>query len=666
MTYRRAVLFCDGINSSASPSSSSSSCLSQDVLVCLAQLADATLNNITTPTAGKATVCRTEQDVHAAAKGSSPIVLACPEVATRGVLYVLRQNAFFLFFDCGGASVFRDFYDARVLVGTHADKLKSDVAGLEESVRSLCAHNAFFVSTRGGVPCATTPSVLVEGLARDGGLYVPQSLPHIPRSELHRMVQRCVSYCDVAQTVLERLLVQERSVGSVLTPQVLHSLVGDAYSAEFWSHPDVCPVTRLSDTRTAILELFHGPTAAFKDFALQLFPRMFNVCWSQAERYDASRCLVLAATSGDTGIAAIQGFVNAQKASGSGARVLVLYPTHGVSEVQRQQMIKANGAAARVVGVESNFDTCQSAVKRMFGSASFKSGLKAQANVELSSANSINWGRLAPQIVYYFHAYFHAVRSEWIRFGERLDVVVPTGNFGNIMCCYFAKRLGLPIGRLVVASNENNVLSDFVTTGVYDISERSLRVTASPSIDILRASNVERFLYYLTDGDVAEVRRCMHDLDTKKRFELNEQAKAVLQGTMVAGWCTEPQCRAMIKSTYDTHGVVLDTHTAVAMHVAQQLRSDHFTIIASTAHYAKFPHAVLEAFTGKPTPPAMSISSVYAHIRQHAPKGSKVPPAFEEVVPNMCGARTIAADFDKIEAEVQAFACEGAKGQSKL
>lgn len=384
-----------------------------------------------------------------------------------------------------------------------------------------------------------------------------------------------------------------------------------------------------------VLELYHGPTAAFKDFALQLFPRCFHAAIESVQpdvaahaedrltergRLDMNtnrtcdetrtqdavdahtrRYTILAATSGDTGVAAISGFLHA---GGGRVRVMILYPEHGVSAVQQLQMLTLdNGTDVRVYGVANHFDFCQRTVKQLFGDAALTGRLaSARPPVQLSSANSINWGRLIPQVVYYFWAYrqygqeamrrqmgdtnetqkettnsaavLAGATSVW-QWGDAIDVVVPCGNFGNILAGYVAKRMGLPLRRLVVASNENDVLTDFIATGRYDIRHRRLTATASPSIDILRASNVERLLYLLADGDSAEVRACMRALDTQSCFDLSPAMRREMGATFWAGRCSEAACAETIRRVFVASGRrrLLDPHTAVAVTVAQAYRA---------------------------------------------------------------------------------------------
>nr|AGT02626.1 threonine synthase [Strigomonas oncopelti] len=498
-----------------------------------------------------------------------------------------------------------------------------------------------FASTRGASERSNFLSVLRDGLGKDGGLYILKELPVLPRSQLRHFCKcRNLSYIEGAQIVIEQLV--DRS----MAPATLYPLLLRAYDEDRWSgKQDVCPVTPLfgrpADPSNAaekwardvsVMELFHGPTAAFKDFALQLFPQYFNAAteeeYKEAHAKDPSverdRYIILAATSGDTGVAAISGFVNA----GGKTKTMILYPMEGVSPVQRLQMLTYDdGVNVRVYGVNrSNFDFCQRTVKTVFSDEQLGRELLAHTPpLKLSSANSINWGRLVPQVVYYFWCYRHHVQhppAGWI-FGDPIDVVVPCGNFGNILAGYVAKLMGVPIRKLVVASNCNDVLFDFVRTGVYDIRTRALAVTASPSIDILKASNVERFLYLLGDGDAAMVADCMAKLETEGHFEITAAMKARMHDCFWAGRCDEADCAETIKEVYEASGRtrLLDPHTAVAVFVARQYRETEQLkedleanapvpplVVASTAHWAKFPEPVLQAIRGE----KMSLSEVSA------------------------------------------------------
>nr|AGT02447.1 threonine synthase [Strigomonas culicis] len=557
-----------------------------------------------------------------------------------------------------------------------------------------------FASTRGASERSNFLSVLRDGLGKDGGLYIPKELPTLPRSQLrHFCKSRHLSYIDGAQIVIEQLI--DRS----MTPAMLYPLLLRAYDQDRWSgKQDVCPVTPLygrpADAGAAaekwaadvsVMELFHGPTAAFKDFALQLFPQYFNTAteeeYKEAHAADPAvqrdRYIILAATSGDTGVAAISGFVNA----GGKTKTMILYPMDGVSPVQRLQMLTYDdGASVRVYGVNnSNFDFCQRTVKTVFSDATLCRELLAHdPPLKLSSANSINWGRLAPQVVYYFWSYRHHVQhppAGW-HFGDPIDVVVPCGNFGNILAGYVAKLMGVPIRKLIVASNCNDVLYEFVRTGVYDIRTRALAVTASPSIDILKASNVERFLYLLSDGDAPMVADCMERLEQEGHFEITAAMKARMQACFWAGRCDEADCAETIKAVYEASGRtrLLDPHTAVAVFVARQFRETEQLkevlergapvpplVVASTAHWAKFPEPVLQAIRGErmdlsetsaePTEAIRVVRRLYdAIVTEHTPVHPALAAMLVQAETQAKPPRAVDAEVPLIQKELEEFA----------
>ena len=454
----------------------------------------------------------------------------------------------------------------------------------------------WFHSTRGsgGVEVDFLKAVK-SGLATDGGLYLPESIPKFTSDDFKLLSGQ--HYRECAQYVLESF-----NSTSELKPARLRELISRAYSPERWDDDEICVLKtpKGADPTIHVMELWHGPTAAFKDFALQLFPKFF----SESISGDESQYVILAATSGDTGVAAISGFMQEK-----GIAVLVLYPKDGVSEVQRQQMLSYDGGNVRILGVDADFDFCQSTVKKIFTDDSYRSELLSNSGSVLSSANSINWGRLLPQIVYYVYSYSHLISKGLVdphsdnESKRQIDVVVPTGNFGNILSAYYAKLSGLPIRKLVCASNVNNVLTDFIEKGVYDIREKGLTPTASPSIDILKSSNVERLLYLLSGGDTVEVSRLMQELDTNKHFTVSEGILKELKISFSSGYCTEEECLKTIKLVQESHDYLLDTHTAVAYKVMNDYIETRESVVpiilASTASFAKFPDAVQEGLRGE-------------------------------------------------------------------
>lgn len=433
-----------------------------------------------------------------------------------------------------------------------------------------------------GVPVSSA-DVIVRGIAPDGGLYVPVDIPRLSECTLRDLVR--ADYSERAFAILQPFF-DEFAVKTLLNS------IKAAYGSNRFAGQVVAPLIVLSPSE-AILELWHGPTAAFKDMALQLLPHIMLEALRLAgvDR----RILILVATSGDTGKAALEGFRDVP-----GIRVTVFYPSEGVSDIQRLQMVTQQGGNVNVFGVHGDFDDAQTGVKRVFGDADFNNRL-ASAGWALSSANSINWGRLAPQIVYYTSAYCEAVACGAIELGDKVNFVVPSGNFGNILAAYYAMRMGLPVNRLVCASNKNNVLADFFSTGVYD-RRRTLHRTTSPSMDILVSSNLERLLFEVSDRDHSAVRGLMSDLQSTGRYSIGAELRGRLQSAFWGGWCDEPEVMQTIRDVWSEHRYVLDPHTAVGQAVYKQYLAstgdDTFTIVVSTASPFKFPDTVVRAIAG--------------------------------------------------------------------
>ena len=419
-----------------------------------------------------------------------------------------------------------------------------------------------YISTRGGVPAVSSARAIVEGLAPDGGLYTmePGVLPKLDWREL-----RDLDYPSLAARVLSALLPD-------FGPEEAETLVRRAYAGKF-SAPELTPLREAGDD--LFLELYHGPTSAFKDVALCLLPHLMTA--SSAKCGNDGDILILTATSGDTGKAALEGFRDVD-----GIRILVFYPRDGVSAVQKAQMVTQTGRNVGVCAVEGNFDDAQSGVKRIF----------AAAPEGLSSANSINIGRLVPQVVYYYWAYFSALRLGRIQEGEKLNFSVPTGNFGDILAGYLALEMGLPVGKLICASNANNVLTDFLRSGVYD-RRRPFHKTLSPSMDILISSNLERLLY-LMSGDSAYVSSLMAQLAAEGHYEISPALLEKLQARFAAFCCDDQGTRAAIREVWERSHYLMDTHTAVGWRAAQDY-GEGPTVILSTASPYKFPAAVLSA-----------------------------------------------------------------------
>ena len=442
-----------------------------------------------------------------------------------------------------------------------------------------------YLDTRGkATGKATFTEAVVRGLAPGGGLYVPERIPQLT-------MDRIVSLADMPYA--RRAAAVYRAFEVDLPEDQVDRLMEQAYGSNF-DTPEICPVSTLSAT-THVLELWHGPTSAFKDMALQCLPRFFSasVAKLHAEGRIDHDFLILVATSGDTGKAALEGFRDVEHTA-----VGVLFPDGGVSDIQRKQMVTQRGANVKVWGVRGNFDDCQTGVKAVFSDEAFASELMASSKMALSSANSINWGRLMPQIVYYLSAYAQLVSQGKVPAGDPIDVCVPTGNFGNILAAYYAKRMGCPIEMLYCASNENRVLTDFINTGTYDIADREFVLTPSPSMDILVSSNLERQLFEITGRDCAAIDGWMEDLRGKRRFRVDERTFSRLREAYRADSIDNATCLETIKQVHDEHGYLLDPHTAVAWKAGENLRGANPLLVVSTAHWAKFGADVYRALNG--------------------------------------------------------------------
>lgn len=437
-----------------------------------------------------------------------------------------------------------------------------------------------YISTRNNCEPVSAAAAIARGMVPAGGLFVPQEIPVLSAEEIAAMAGK--SYQELAKWILGKYLTD-------YTAEDIADCVQGAYNTNF-DTTDIAPLVKLNDSEY-ILELWHGPTAAFKDMALQLTPRLLVKAIEKLELQ--KEVIILVATSGDTGKAALEGFKNVK-----GTRIIVFYPAHGVSKVQQLQMVTTDGDNTYVVGVEGNFDDCQSAVKEIFADRALADRM-AQAGYQFSSANSINWGRLLPQIVYYFAAYLNLVNQKAITYGDKVDFVVPTGNFGNILAAWYAGQMGLPVGRLVCASNKNKVLTDFFATGTYD-RRRDFYQTNSPSMDILISSNLERFLFAMTGNNGDKVAQWMDALKQDGVFTVDAETKAAMEQFVSGGTADEAETLAMIKQCYEENNYVLDTHTAVALKVSREYRnaaqSDRIAVIDSTAHPCKFVASVMSAF----------------------------------------------------------------------
>lgn len=443
---------------------------------------------------------------------------------------------------------------------------------------------ATYHSTRSHEAPLTSKEAIRRGIAPDGGLYVSDELgcTQIPLAGLSEM-----GYLNLAREVLAALLTD-------YAPEEIAACVSEAYEETF-ADAEITPVKRLASANadgvpTHVLELWHGPTSAFKDVALQMLPRLMARTGSNDGAGD-EKIMIVTATSGDTGKAALAGFADAP-----GVGITVFYPEGKVSRVQELQMSTQEGANVAVCGVRGNFDDAQTAVKQIFADRELAERLATQG-VMLSSANSINVGRLVPQVVYYFAAYAQLLRSGDISCGDEVEFCVPTGNFGDILAGYYAKRLGLPVARLIVASDANNVLFDFLTTGTYD-RKRPFFTTTSPSMDILVSSNLERMLYYLSDGDVELVSRLMGQLADEGSYTLPDELLSKIREVFACGWADEDEVARAIKACWDENGYLIDPHTACGYHVLSHMPAvpgSKARILLSTANPYKFPRAVASA-----------------------------------------------------------------------
>lgn len=436
-----------------------------------------------------------------------------------------------------------------------------------------------YASTRGGAPSIRAAEAILTGIAPDGGLYVPEELVPFTLGEIEAM--RDISYAEISARVLSKFL-SDWDEAEIL------GLTREAYSA--FPRGDAAPLRPIR-SRLWAMELYHGPTLAFKDVALQLLPRL--MAKSALMTGGAEERLILTATSGDTGKAALSGFCDVP-----GTRVCVFYPEGGTSEAQRLQMVTQRGGNMHVIAVKGDFDDAQTGVKRLFADKELRERLAAKG-ICLSSANSINLGRLAPQVAYYFRAYVRLLSTGALRMGEPLVFCVPSGNFGDILAGYYAMRLGLPVGRLICASNSNNVLHDFFRTGVYDAG-RPLLKTASPSMDILVSSNLERLLYAVTNGDAARVASWMRDLRSdERRFEVGEEIRARLSAIFSGYWADEGETASAIERAYREYGYLCDPHTAVGLDCYEAYARDtgdgRPAVLVSTASPFKFASSVLGA-----------------------------------------------------------------------
>lgn len=436
--------------------------------------------------------------------------------------------------------------------------------------------NLMYKSTRNSDNMVTASQAILQGLSSDGGLFVPETIPVLSKTmdELSQM-----DYRELAYEVMKLYFTD-------FTEEELKDCINQAYDSKF-DTPEIAPIKEVGETY--YLELYHGATIAFKDMALSILPHLLTKAAKKNNVTD--EIVILTATSGDTGKAALAGFADVE-----GTKIIVFYPKDGVSPVQKKQMVTQKGKNTSVIGILGNFDDAQTGVKTIFNNKELAERME-KAGYRFSSANSINIGRLIPQIVYYVYSYATLYRKKQVKKGEQINFVVPTGNFGNILAAYYAKHMGVPIHKLICASNENKVLYDFFQTGCYD-RKREFILTSSPSMDILVSSNLERLIYQIADCDSNVTKQLMEALTLQGVYEINESMRNNLKD-FIGGWATAEETAEAIREVYQNHGYVIDTHTAVAASVYNKYVNDSKdltkTVIVSTASPYKFTQSVLEA-----------------------------------------------------------------------
>lgn len=493
--------------------------------------------------------------------------------------------------------------------------------------------NLSYQSTRGTGSGLTASQAILKGLADDGGLFMPT---YIPRLEIPMEQLAGMTYQETAYQVMKLFL-------NDFTEEELRYCINSAYDSKFDTE-EIAPLVKADGAY--YLELFHGSTIAFKDMALSILPYLMTT--SAKKNHVENEIVILTATSGDTGKAAMAGFADVP-----GTRIIVFYPKGGVSRVQELQMVTQKGDNTAVVAIHGNFDDAQTGVKKIFGDRAFGEKL-ARKGFQLSSANSINIGRLVPQVVYYVYAYAKLVENGEIQNGDPINITVPTGNFGNILAAYFAKQMGIPVKTLICASNDNKVLYDFFQTGVYD-KKREFILTSSPSMDILISSNLERLIYLSTGCDARANKALMQDLSVKGSYTVTEDMRAFMSD-FAGGFATQEENAAAIKRIFDSTGYLIDTHTGVAAAVYGDYRAKSGdtakTVIASTASPYKFSDSVMEAIAGPESIRGKDGFEVVDALSSLC--GVDVPAAVEEIRHAPIRHNT-ECDVDKMEATVKAI-----------
>lgn len=492
-----------------------------------------------------------------------------------------------------------------------------------------------YQSTRSVKETLPAHQAVIQGLSPDGGLYVPEELNITidPTTLLN------CTYQEIAAKVITAFFPD-------YGPEVIQECVNGAYDTKF-DDPAIVPLKAFSEG--SFMELWHGPTSAFKDLALTILPRLLTAAYRMDERNDL--VAILTATSGDTGKAALSGFADVDH-----THITVFYPVNGVSDIQKRQMVTSRGANVNVVAMEGNFDDCQRTVKAACASSDVKNACNG---VTISSANSINIGRLVPQVVYYFSTWAKLVEEGKIARDEAISFVVPTGNFGDIFAGYLAKRAGLPIKRLIVASNDNNVLTDFLHTGTYN-RNRPFHETISPSMDILVSSNLERLLYFASHGDTALVTDLMKQLSETGSYTVPEDMLAEIQKDFGAYWCSEEQCREEIRRLYEEEHILIDPHTSVGLSALRQYRKDgntEYAVVLSTASPFKFAKDVLSVIsTEEPADAFDAMKKLSALSGMPVPSGlaelESLDVRFDTVIRREDGIRYVAEEMKELSRHV--------------
>ncbi len=470
-------------------------------------------------------------------------------------------------------------------------------------------------STQDNNKVVSSAQAIAQGISEEGGLFVPQSFPKFSSSDFEKMLS--MSYQDRAKAIFKCYLTD-------FTDEEIADCVDKAYTKEKFESENPAPITsvKYNGNELNILELWHGPTCAFKDMALQILPHLLTK--SLNKTVDGTKAVILVATSGDTGKAALEGFKDVDN-----TQIIVFYPENGVSAMQKHQMNTQSGDNVFVCAIKGNFDDAQTGVKMIFTDPA-NSEILAQHGMMFSSANSINWGRLLPQVVYYVSAYCDMVNLKKINLGDKINIVVPTGNFGNILAAYYAFEMGLPVNKFICASNSNNVLTDFINTGVYD-KNRAFYTTISPSMDILVSSNLERLLYKISDNDDKLVSELMTKLKNQGVYEVPKNIKDKISSSFYGGFCDEILTQSTIKSLFETENYLCDTHTSVAVAVYDEyVKNTNDTtpaVIASTASPYKFSKSVLQALSSDELP-----DSEFDMVDMlHSISGMKVPAPISEL-----------------------------------